>query len=43
MISDSLLFLDENHGGEGEIRTRETFQSTRFPGERTRPGYATSP
>ena len=31
------------NGGEGEIRTRETFQSTRFPGERTRPGYATSP
>jgi hypothetical protein len=30
-------------GGEGGIRTRDTLRYTRFPGERVRPDYATSP
>ena len=30
-------------GGEAGIRTLETLRFTRFPSERTRPGYATSP
>ncbi len=31
------------HGGEGGIRTHDTFRYTRSPGARTRPDYATSP
>jgi hypothetical protein len=32
-----------SRGGEGGIRTHGAFQLTRFPGERVRPDYATSP
>ena len=34
---------DFDSGGEGGIRTLDTFRYTRFPSVRTRPDYATSP
>ena len=36
-------FLSNKQGGEGGIRTLDTFRYTRSPGARTRPDYATSP
>ena len=39
---DTVIFHGKNGGEEG-IRTLETLRPTRFPSERTRPGYATSP
>src|SRR3990167_3565040 len=37
------IILKVDDGGEGGIRTLETFRFTRFPSVRTKPGYATSP